>query len=303
MDDPPHGPEVDEEPPKAREKSWNVSAVWIVPLVAAVVAGFLVYDRVRDFGPKITIRFKDAGGLKTGQTTIEYRGVQIGEVAAIELSEDRQHAVVKARLRRSAESVAREKTIFWIVRPEVGIGNITGLGTVITGPHIEVSPGAGKPRSEFVGLESSPVAFEHKGRKIILISPRLGSLKVGSPVYYRGIEVGAVVNSRLGADATVVNIHVDIQQRYANLVRKGTKFWNVSGVDIRAGLFRGLEINVESLRSLVAGGIAFATPNDPKDESAKGGTTFPLHDKPEKEWLEWAPKIRIPPEAGAARGS
>jgi paraquat-inducible protein B len=299
MNDLQTGPEVGEEAPKAkgREKPWNVSVVWVVPVVAAIVAGYLVYDRVREYGPKVTIRFKDAGGLKAGQTPVKYRGVQIGEVTELVLSEDRQHALVKARLRRSAESVAREGTFFWIVRPEVGLGNISGLGTVITGPHVEVAPGAGKPRSEFVGLESAPVAFDRKGLKIILISARLGSLKVGSPVYYRGIEVGAVQNHRLGADATVVNIHVYIQRRYANLIRMGTKFWEVSGVDVRAGLFRGVEIDMESLSSLVAGGIAFATPNDPKDEPAKGDTVFRLYDKPEKGWLEWAPKIAIPPES------
>jgi paraquat-inducible protein B len=304
MNDPQTGPEDAEEPPraKARETPWSFSAVWIVPVVAAIVAGYLVYDRVRDYGPGITIRFQDASGLKTGQTPVRYRGVQIGEVTALELSEDRQHVLVKARLRRSAESVAREGTIFWIVRPEVGIGNITGLGTVISGPHIELSPGAGKPKKEFLGLERPPVISERKGLGIVLLSSRLGSLKLGSPVYYRGIEVGAVQDSRLADDATMVLIRVIIHRRFAGLVRKGTKFWDVSGMDIRAGLFRGLEIDVESLRSLVAGGIAFATPDDTKDEPVKGGTAFPLHDKPKKEWLEWAPKIRIPPEAGATGG-
>jgi paraquat-inducible protein B len=109
--------------------------------------------------------------------------------------------------------------------------------------------------------------------------------------------VGAVQESHLGADATAVSIHVFIKRRYANLIRMGSKFWNVSGVDVSAGLLRGVEVNVESLRSLVAGGIAFATPNDPKDEPAKGGTVFRLYDKPMKEWLEWAPKISIPPES------
>jgi paraquat-inducible protein B len=299
MNDPQNTPGAAEGPPRAKtkEKTWNFSAVWVVPVVAAIVAGYLVYNRVHEYGPKITIRFKDAGGLKIGQTPVRYRGVQVGEVTAVDLSEDRQHALVTVRLRRSGVSVAREGTVFWIVRPEVGIGNITGLGTVITGPQIEVLPGAGKPASEFLGRETPPVALERNGLKIVLLTDHLGSLKLGSPVSYRGIEVGAVQESRLGADASTVNIHVFIRQRYAKLVRKGSKFWNVSGVDIQGGLFRGLEINVESLRSLVAGGIAFATPDDPKDGPVKGGTAFPLNDKPKKEWLEWAPKIPIPPES------
>jgi len=299
MNDPQNTQRAAEEPPRAKtkEKTWKFSAVWIVPVVAAIVAGYLVYNRVHEYGPKITIRFKDAGGLKIGQTPVRYRGVQVGEVTGVDLSEDRQHALVTVRLRRSGVSVAREGTVFWIVRPEVGIGNITGLGTVITGPQIEVLPGAGKAASEFLGRENPPVALERNGLKIVLLTGHLGSLKPGSPVSYRGIEVGAVQDFRLGADASTVNIHVFIRQRYAKLVRKGSKFWNVSGVEIQGGLFRGLEINVESLMSLVAGGIAFATPDVPKDGPVKGGTAFPLHDKPKKEWMEWAPKIPIPPES------
>lgn len=299
MSDPHDPPEVAEELPKAKVKGrkWNFSVVWVVPVVAAIVAGYLIYDRVHEYGPNITITFKDASGLRIDQTPIRYRGVLLGVVTALELSENRQHVLVKARLRRSTASVAREGTVFWIVRPEVGIGNITGLGTVITGPHIEALPGAGKPKSEFVGREGPPVALERKGLKIVLLSDHLGSLKLGTPVTYRGIEVGAVLDSRLGADATTVNIHVLIKQRYANLIRKGTKFWDVSGLDMRIGLFRGLEINVESLRTLMAGGIAFATPDDPKDGPAKDGTVYTLHDQPRKEWLEWAPRISIPPES------
>lgn len=291
--------EAADETPKAkvRERKWKFPVVWVVPLVAAIVAGYLVYERVREFGPEITIQFRDATGLRAGQTPIRYRGVQIGEVTALELSKDRQHALVKARLRRSARSIAQEGSAFWIVRPELGIGNITGLATVVTGPQIEVLPGAGKEKSDFVGLEDPPVALERKGLKIVLVTGHLGSLKSGSPVYYRGIEVGAVQSAHLGPDAATVNIHVFIRRRYANLVRKGSKFWDVSGIDVKAGLFRGLEVNVESLRSLLAGGIAFATPDDPKDEAAKGGTVFPLHDKPKKEWLGWAPRIPIQPES------
>lgn len=299
MSDPHDPPEVTEELPKAKvkERKWNFPVVWVVPVVAAIVAGYLIYDRVHAYGPMITITFKDASGLRIDQTPIKYRGVLLGVVTALELSGNREYVLVKARLRRSTASVAREGTVFWIVRPEVGVGSITGLGTVITGPQIEALPGAGMPKSEFVGREGPPVTLERKGRRIVLLSAHLGSLKLGSPVTYRGIEVGAVQDSRLGADATTVNIHVLIKQRYANLIRKGTKFWDVSGIDMRVGLFRGLEINMESLRTLMAGGIAFSTPDDPKDGPAKDGTVYTLHEKPRKEWLQWAPKIPIPPES------
>jgi paraquat-inducible protein B len=287
-----------EELPKAKVKTrrWNFPVVWVVPVIAAIVTAYLVYDRVQEFGPKITIKFKNGSGLKIGQTPIKYRGVQVGEVTAVELTEDQQNVLVKARLRRSAASMAREGAVFWIVRPEMGLSNIAALGTVITGPEIAVLPGTGKDQAEFVGLESSPVAVEGNGLKIVLVSGRAGSLIASSPVYYRGVEVGTIQDIQLNNDARTVDIHVFIKQRYANLVRSSSKFWNVSGVDVSIGLFRGMEINMESLRSLAVGGIAFATPNDPKGKPAKDGMVFSLHDKANKEWLEWAPKILIPRE-------
>jgi paraquat-inducible protein B len=276
---------------KVKKSGWYFSIVWIVPVIAAILAAYLAYDHLQQSGPKITISFKDGSGLRTGQTPIKYRGVQIGEVIAVELSQDHQAVLVKARLQRSAASIAREGSVFWIVRPEVGIGNITGLGTVITGPEVDVLPGRGKAQSEFVGLENAPVALQEKGLKIVLISGRLGSLRSGSPVYYRGVEVGTIQQCDLSPDAATVAVQALIKQRYAKLVRKGSKFWNVSGVDVSLSLFRGLEVNMESLRSLAAGGVAFATPDDPTDQPAKDGVVFPLYDKPAKEWLEWAPKI------------
>ncbi len=281
---------------KVRSSSWSFSVVWVVPVVAAIVAAYVAYDRSREFGPKITITFNDSSGVITGQTPIKYRGVPIGEVTAVELSKDLKYARVKARLQRSAAPIAREGSVFWIVRPEVGIGNITGLQTVLTGPEIQALPGSGEPKSEFVGLENAPPDLEGKGLKLILRTSHPGFLRHNSPVYYRGVEVGVVQDAQLSSNATSADIHVFITQRYAPLVRSGSVFWNVSGVDVSAGLFRGVEVKVESLRTLVAGGIAFATPNDPQARRAKEGAVFPLYAEPRKEWLGWAPQIPIPPE-------
>jgi paraquat-inducible protein B len=285
-----------EELPKSRVRKdkWSFPVVWVVPLLAAIVAGYLVYHRVQDYGPTVRITFEDGSGLVTGQTPIKYRGVPIGQVEALELSKNLERVVVTARLRRSAISIARKGSEFWIVRPEVGVGNITGLGTVITGPEIAVQPGTGAVQSLFVGLERPPVAPTGKGLRVVLRSRHLGFLRPNSPVYYRGIEVGAVQDSQLGADATKVDINVFIQPRYAKLVREGSRFWDVSGVEVHFNLFHGLEINLESVKSLVSGGIAFATPAGSKP--ARDGMVFRLYDGPSKEWLEWVPEIAIPPE-------
>ncbi|MDD5328920.1 MAG: MlaD family protein [Sulfuricella sp.] len=299
MNDIQENPKVVEELPsaKVRRTKWTVPVIWVVPLVAAVVAGYLVFDRVREYGTTITIRFKDVSGLKTGRTPIKYRGVNIGEVTDVELSEDRRQVLVKARLRRSGASVAREGTSFWIVRPEVAAGSVTGLGTVISGPEIGVLPGSGKAKSEFVGLESSPVVLERNVLKIVLLSGNVSSLRPGTSIYYRGVEVGAVHDIRLGRNARAVELRAYIKRRYANLVREDSMFWNVSGVDVNFGLLRGLEVNMESLRSLVLGGIAFATPPGPKAASPKDGMLFRLYEKPEQAWLDWSPDIPIAPES------
>ena len=284
--------------PRARVKQrrWSFPVMWIVPAVAALLAAYLVYDQVREFGPTITIRFKDGSGLKAGRTPIQYSGVRIGEVKVVKLSDDLRNVVVEARLLRSAASIAREGSVFWIVRLGTELQDISNLGTVITGAYIQVLPGTGEPKSDFVGMEGSQAALEPDGLEVVLHTKRLGSLKPSSPVYYRGIEVGAVLAVQLSADATAAEIRVRINPRYVKLVRSGSKFWNSSGADVKFGLFSGLEINVESLKSLVGGGIVFATPNDPQARQVRSGTAFFLYDQPAKAWLEWAPKISIPPE-------
>jgi paraquat-inducible protein B len=281
---------------KVRRHRWSFPVMWIVPVVAALVAGYLVYDQVRDWGPTITIRFKDGSGLKAGRTPIQYNGVRIGEVKLVKLSDDLREVVVEARLLRSAASVAREGSLFWIARLGTELQDFSNLGTVITGVYIQVLPGSGQPKSDFVGVEDSQAALEPDGLEIVLHTSRLGSLKPSSPVYYRGIQVGAVRTVRLSSDATQAEIVLQIKPRYVKLVRSSSKFWNASGAEVKLGLFSGLEVNVESLKSLVGGGIVFATQFDPKSKQERNGAKFPLYDQPMKEWLDWAPQIAIPTE-------
>src|SRR5258707_5422240 len=179
-----------EELPKARvrrRRPW-LHMMWIVPIVAAAVAAWLVYDRMRQYGPEITIQFRDGGGLRAGQTPIKYRGVQVGEVTGLQISEDRENVLVKARLQRTSASLASEGAVFWIVRPQVGWGNVTGLNTVISGPEIQVLAGKGEPKRDFVGLERAPVAMGAAGRHSILKAEKPDSRRPNSPVYYPSLQ-------------------------------------------------------------------------------------------------------------------
>ena len=291
-------PPTSEDLPRAkiRKQKRTLSVIWVVPIVAALVAGYLVFKRVREYGKTVTICFHDVEGVKPGQTTVQYRGAAIGKVSSIELDRNQQFALVKIKLRRSAASLAREGTVFWIVRPQIGMGNLTGLGTIITGPYIAVAPGRGKESSKFTGAEDSPTMFDPDGLKVIVLSAQRNSLRAGVPIYYRGIEVGTVQKALLSSNATTVEIHCVIRHGYAGLVHQDSKFWNVTGLDVRVGLFSGAEINVESLKSLLMGGLAFATPGSTNSRPAKSEMIYRLYDKPEAEWLRWSPEIAITPE-------
>ena len=285
-----------EELPKARVRRGRLfRLVWVVPVIAAAIGGWLIFQHLRTFGPEIAITFSDGAGLRVGQTPLKYRGVAIGEVSQVELAPDQKHVVVRARLVRSAASIAREGSTFWIVRPQVGWGNVTGLSTVLSGPEIQVLPGKtdGEVKREFKGQESAPVGLETAGMRLVLRAERPMSMRANSPVYYRGVEVGVVQRIDLAPNSTSADVHILIFQRYAPLVREGSAFWNVSGLNLKGSILKGIEVDFESLRALVTGGVEFATP--PNSARAKAGTVFFLHEQPKKEWLAWAPQIRIAP--------
>ena len=284
-----------EETPKARVRRRRVfRLVWIVPAMAIAVAAYLLWQRMQEYGPEVRVTFADGGGLRVGQTPVRYRGVQVGEVIGVALSQDEKRAVVRIRLMRSGAGLAREGSRFWIVRPRVGLGQVTGLTTVLSGPEINVIPGKpGEPaKYEFTGLDNPPSSVE--GGLQIVLRGEHPKMRADAPVYYRGVEVGVVQKIDLAPNALSADVHVAIYPRFAPLVREGSSFWDVSGLNVKAGLMKGLEIELESLRSFLSGGIEFATP--PGTPRAKPGTVFFLYSEPKKEWLGWAPKIPIAPE-------
>ena len=279
--------------PQAKiKKQARISAVWIVPLIAAIAAGWLVYKNVRATGPLITIQFSDGSGLQANQTVVKYRGVRIGEVRSVQLAGDPAHVEVEVRLTASAKNLAREGSQFWIVRPEVGAGGLSGLETIVSGPYIQVQPGGGKEQKKFTGAEEPPILNQSKsGLEIILTTPQINTLSIGSPVYYRGIEVGAVEYFVLSTNSTEVKIHALIEPAFAPLVRTDSQFWNAGGISMRLKFF-GIDVSAENFKSLVIGGIAFATPTS-SEAPAANGSTFPLNEKADDKWLKWSPSIEI----------
>jgi paraquat-inducible protein B len=274
------------------EKQPRLSLVWIVPLIAAIAAGWLVLKNLRQTGPIISIQFNDADEIEANQTVIRYRGVRVGDVRSVQLTKDAQHVEVRARLIKSAEILAREGSVFWIVRPEVGAGGLSGLETIVSGPYIQVQPGGGREQKRFVGVEEPPIMeSSRKGLEIILTTPQVNTLSVGSPVYYRGVEVGKVEYFVLSTNSTEVEIHARIEPSFAPLVRTDSQFWNAGGISVSLKFF-GINISAENLKSLVIGGIAFATP-PPPGILASNDSVFPLNEKADDKWLNWSPVIAI----------
>jgi paraquat-inducible protein B len=278
--------------PKAKIEKTRVSwLLWLVPAAAAALCGWFVLRDVILAGPEIVVYFQNVDGLQEGNSFVQYRGATVGEVQSLELTKDQKLVGVRTRLNASAAGLARQGAVFWIVRPELRFGSVRGLRTIVSGYYVTLLPGDGPPTNSFVGVEKQPL--DQKGAlEIFLVAPQLSSLQEGSPVFYRGMQVGEVLECRLGGDAREVMIKASIQEDYAPLVRINSKFWNAGGLNIHVGLFSGAKISAESPQTIVTGAIEFATPTL-AEETATNGIVFALNDKPDDSWKKWAPIIQL----------
>ena len=261
------------------------SIVWVVPLVALLIGGWLAFKAISEKGPTVTITFKTAEGLEAGKTKIKYKDVEVGQVEAITLGEDGSHVIVTAELKKGAEPHLTENTRFWVERARIGAGGASGLGTLFAGAYIGVDLGkpGGKPTRSFTGLEVPPVVTTGlPGHHFKLKAEKLGSLDIGSPIYYRQFKVGQVVAYEMEKDGTAVDFRIFIHAPYHEFVRQNTRFWNASGLDVSVDA-GGIRVNTESFLTMMIGGIAFDTPiNLEPGDSAQEGTTFQLYESREK---------------------
>ena len=261
----------------------GVSIVWLIPLVAALIGGWLAWKAFSEQGPTITISFKSAEGLEAGKTKIKYKDVEIGQVENIELSDDLSHVIVTAKLVKGADEYLTEKTRFWVVRASVRAGQVSGLGTLLSGAYIGIDPvTVGKSARHFEGLETPPVVTTGQpGRHFLLKAGKRGSLDVGAPVFYREIQVGEVVAYDIGENVESIDFKVFIHAPYDEKVRENTQFWNASGLDVSVTA-QGIKVDTESLVSILIGGIAFGAPeNETSGAAAQEGQVFPLYDNRE----------------------
>jgi paraquat-inducible protein B len=251
-----------------------------------------------DKGRDISLYFNSGSNINKG-TEIKYQGIKVGEVIGVELDTHMEGVEVSARLAPSAKALARSGSQFWLVKPQLGLIGISNLETLVTGSYISVRPGYGTPQTQFAALDKPPpLSKPSSGLNLILTAAQRGSIKEGVKVFYRDIPVGEVFGSELAEDANQTLIHINIEARYAALVRSNSRFWNSSGIEVKFGIFSGASIRSKSIESLLEGGIAFATPdNATKLPILNSGEVFPLLQSPETSWLSWKPSIPLPREA------
>lgn len=275
-------PEAGQQPAQAdiRPRRRWPSAIWLLPIVAVLVGLSLVVHHWLNTGPLITIRFSSAEGLAVGKTQVQYKEVVIGLVEDIELGPRGEYVLVKARINKNAAYLANEESRFWVVRPRFGLGGVSGLGTLLSGAYIGVDAGRtqDRPQTEFVGLEVPPaVTNDRQGKRFVIYAATLGSLDIGSPVYYRKVQVGRLASYQLEQDGQRVALEVFVDAPHDRLVTQDTRFWNASGVDLSLNA-EGLKLNTQSLATLIAGGIGFdRVPGVGSNDAAQADSTFQLY--------------------------
>ncbi|MNR79891.1 Paraquat-inducible protein B [compost metagenome] len=249
-------------PRVARRRDWLPSLVWFIPIIAALVGITLVVHILMQRGPEIVLSFKTAEGLEAGKTAVKYKDVQIGIVEGLRLSRDRSHVRVSVQLNKDAEAFTAKDTRYWVVRPRLDTSGISGLGTLLSGAYIGVDAGSEEETAEeFTGLEVPPIVTrDASGRQFLLHANDIGSLDVGSPVYYRRVKVGQVAAFELDGDGKGVTLRVFVNAPYEKFVEANTRFWHASGLDMQVNA-SGLTLRTQSLATILLGGIAFGTPD------------------------------------------
>ncbi|WP_194713587.1 PqiB family protein [Noviherbaspirillum soli] len=262
------------------KRRWAVNIVWLIPLVAALVGGWVAIHYLMQRGPTVTIEFANADGLEAGKTKLRYKEVDIGTVSAIAIAKDRSHVIVTAKMAKQAEDLLVADTKFWVVRPRVTLNSISGLGTLLSGAYIGLDAGKSEEEKwDFKGLETPPpIPSDLPGRRFKLHADDIGSLYVGAPVYYRRVEVGSITAYKLDENGKGITLEVFVNAPHDRLVTTNARFWHASGIDVSIES-SGVKLNTESLTSIIVGGISFQAPEETAaGDPALADTMFPLYD-------------------------
>ncbi|TCW00006.1 PqiB family protein [Biostraticola tofi] len=254
----------------------RISPFWLLPLIALMIAGWLVYSTIQERGSTVTIDFASADGIVAGRTPVRYQGVEVGTVQHLKLSDDLRSIKVEVSIKRDMRDALRSGTQFWLVTPKASLAGISGLDALVGGNYIGMMPGKGEEESHFTALDTQPKFRLNTGELLIhLHAENLGSLSSGSLVYYRKLPVGKVYDYDIARDKNGVTIDVLIDRRFTDLVKADSRFWNVSGLKADVSL-QGAKVQMESVAALVNGAIAFDSPDDsPQAKSEQHYALYP----------------------------
>lgn len=265
------------QPAKIRQPR-RISPFWLLPIAAFAIGCLLFFQILQERGHMITIRFNEGDGITAGKTAIRYQGLQIGMVKKVYFVDNLKSVEVEAEINPEARSVLKEGTQFWVVKPTASLAGVSGLDTLVSGNYITLKPSDdpnAKSEDEFIAQDEPPVAIATDGALLIkLVSDDLGSLTTGSQVYFRKAPVGQVADYRFSTDRKKVEIDILINKKDVSLVKKNSRFWNISGVNVKAGI-SGVDLSMDSLASVVMGGVAFDSPDN--DEPAEQGQSYALY--------------------------
>ncbi|NVK74866.1 mammalian cell entry protein [Marinomonas sp. CT5] len=236
------------------------NSIWLVPLIALTVAGWMLYENWSSQGPIITLVAANADGLEMGKTKLKSRNVDVGNVIDIHLSDDYEKAIVKVRMNQGTQDMLRDDAKFWVVKPRVGKEGVSGLGTLLSGAYIDMKPGMkGRLQTEFTLLGQPPLSTENEGVRIVLSSTEGSKLDVGALVHFRGYEVGYVEKVGFDSEKGAIIYRVVIRSPYDALVNSASQFWMTPGLSFKSSA-SGFEVRLDSLETLFAGGISFGLP-------------------------------------------
>lgn len=262
---------------KKREFPW----IWLLPLCALLITAWLIYKAISEKGDVINIDFPTAEGLEIDKTKIRYLDVEIGKVTNISINDDSKTIRVTAQMNKDTGQYLTKNTQFWVVRPQVGLGGVSGLNTILSGAYIAIKPEQGKYTRNFIGLIQPPILkTDLEGKKFILETTNVNSMRAGTPINFHGITVGEVLNYELANNADGIKLTVFINTPYDKFIRKDTRFWIDSGIDLSANA-DGFKVRTGPLVSLLSGGITFRT--SPEDKTTvEENTVFRLFENYEK---------------------
>ncbi|WP_299968758.1 MlaD family protein [uncultured Roseobacter sp.] len=239
----------------------RASMVWMIPLIALVIALLVAWQSYASRGPLISVQFENGSGIVAGQTELRFRDVTVGVVEELSFAEGLEGVQAIIRLDTEMAPYVDNAAIFWVVRPEVSVQGVSGLDTVLSGIFIEGSwdNDPGPPRDSFRGLETAPLFRNGEGGlQLALRSTPGGSMTDNAPILFRGIEVGRVGPARISRSGTYAIAEAIIYEPHGKLITRSTRFWDTSGFSVSLGP-SGAEVDFSSIATLIGGGLSFDT--------------------------------------------